>query len=582
MMDYGFDLAATKEPRLKHGLVMASVGAVLEAAPLLVALFVVDRVLADRPSPLSVWSLFALMVGLLVLAFAFKIVGGRLNFGATYELVCRIRLRLTEHLRRLPMGFWNQRRLGSTASVLTDEFSLYTEIVTHSWSLVVANIALPGAIAIVLLLSDWRLGLLALAPVPLALMAIPWSFRLVNRAADGARAQKQATSDLLVEYVQGIETLRALDADSAYRRRIERQLGILEREMMRAELLPAPAIITYSVLIFSGFILAFGAGAIWLASGQLPAARFFVVVVVALHFARTLSELVIYLAMSRHAARTLERMRDLFRTPVQSEGAQEVAGEHFVIAVDGASFSYQEQPTLRNINARFAPGTVTALVGPSGSGKSTLAHLLTRLWDVDEGRVTFDGTDVRVLSLGELHRKTATVFQDVVLFQDTVLENIRLGRPDASREEVEAAARAARAHDFVAALPSGYDTKLGAGGHSLSGGQRQRISIARALLKDAPVLILDEATASVDLDEERHIQEAISALMRGRTVIVVAHRLWTVQHADQILVLEGGSIVQSGTHEQLVNRDGLYRHLWDMQMDNGSWRVGDAEAATRA
>ncbi|MEM7151365.1 MAG: ABC transporter ATP-binding protein [Myxococcota bacterium] len=574
MMDLGFDLAGKSEPRLKTGFVLASAGAIAEAGPLLVAFFVVDRLLAGQDSPLSLGMIVGSMLVLLVAAFGLKYVGGRLNFSATYDLVCETRLRLTEHLRRLPMGFWSKRRMGSTASVLTDEFSLYTEIVTHAWSLIVANVALPGAIGIVLLLSDWRLGLIALAPVPLALLAIPWSFRLINRAADGARVEKQAAVDLMVEYVQGIESLRALDADADYRRRIEARLVTLEEQMMRAELLPAPAIFTYSLVVFSGFVAVFGVGSMWLSAESLPAARFFVVTVVALHFVRTLSDLVVYLAMSRHAARTLERMRELFEVPEQPEGQGTVRADHPTIEVEGMSFAYEDQPTLRGVNATFERGTVTALVGPSGSGKSTLAHLLTRLWDVDEGRVTLDGVDLRALPLETVHANTATVFQDVVLFADTVLENIRLGRPDATRQQVEAAARAARAHGFIEALPEGYDTVLDPGGRNLSGGQRQRISIARALIKDAPVLILDEATASVDLDEERQIQEAIGALMEGRTVIVVAHRLWTIQHADQILVLDRGQIVEQGTHGALLRHEGLYRHLWDLQMDNRDWGIG--------
>lgn len=573
MMDFGFDLAGIREPRLKLGFVTASLGAIFEASPLLVAFFVVDRLLADEASPLGNASLVAVMVALLLSAFALKMVGSRLNFGATYELVCHTRLRLTEHLRRLPMGFWNKQRVGSTASVLTDEFSLYTEIATHSWGLVIANIALPGAIGAVLLWSDWRLGLLALAPVPFAILAIPWSYRLVNRAADGVRKQRLGAVDLMVEYVQGIETLRALRADQAYRERLERKLLVLEEEMMRAELLPAPAILTYGLLVFGGFAVVFGVGSMWIGSDALPVGRFFVVAVVALHFARTLSELVIYMSMARHAARTLERMRGLFAVRQQAEGTDASDLDHAGLEVRDISFAYDDQATLKHVSATFREGTVTALVGPSGSGKTTLAHLLTRLWDVDQGQVAIGGKDVRTLPLAALHDRTATVFQDVVLFQDSVLENIRLGRPDATLAEVQVAARAARAHDFIAALPDGYDTMLEAGGENLSGGQRQRISIARALIKDAPVLILDEATASVDLDEERLIQEAIGALMAGRTVIVVAHRLWTVQHADQILVLNEGRIVERGSHPELLDEHGLYRHLWDVQMDNRGWQM---------
>ncbi|MEM9113889.1 MAG: ABC transporter ATP-binding protein [Myxococcota bacterium] len=573
MMDLGFDLAGRRDPRLFTGLLFASLGAILEAVPLGVAVWVLEALLVRGEPPLSTIALVLILLACLVGAFIFKIIGGRLNFSATYDLVGRTRLRLIEHLRKLPMGAWNQRRLGSTVSVLTDEFSLYTEIVTHSWGLVVANIALPVVIGIVLMFSDWRLGALALLPVPLALLAIPWSFRLVNRAADRAFAEKQAAVDLLVEYVRGIESLRDLEADRGYRARIEAQLHTVEREMMRAELLPAPAIMTFSMLVFTGFTLCFGAGAYWLVQGELEVARFFAVAMVALHFARTLSQLVLYLAMARHAARTLERIRALFDEPVQSEGKDPLQSGPIELEVHDLSFAYEDETTLQGVDAAFPVGSLTALVGPSGSGKSTLAHLLMRLWDVDAGRVTMNGLDVRDLTLQTVQSKVATVFQDVVLFQETVAENIKLGRPEASARDVEEAARTARAHDFIMELPQGYDTVLGPNGASLSGGQRQRLSIARALLKNAPILVLDEATASVDPYEESLIQEAIGALMEGRTVIVVAHRLWTIQGADQILVLDGGRVVERGPHEALVEAGGAYQHLWETQMENRQWRV---------
>nr|WP_255216653.1 ABC transporter ATP-binding protein [Pseudenhygromyxa sp. WMMC2535] len=512
------------------------------------------------------------MVALLLGTYVFKAIGSNNNFTATYNLVAATRLRLADHLRRLPMGFWSKRRLGSTSAVLTDEFALYSEVATHSWGLVVANIALPAALAAVLLVADWRLAAVVLAPVPLALLAIPWSYRRLNRAGDQLFADRRAVLDALVEYIGGIETLRSLGATDSYRARIEGKLETLERQQMRVELAPAPAVLTFGLLVHLGFSLVLWAGSAWVGDG-LPPARFLLVAILSVHFTRTLSELVLYLTASRHAGRTLERMRQLFAQPEQPDVDGGELPRSRTLEVAEVSFAYAQTPALHDVSVRFPEGKITALVGPSGSGKSTLAHLLSRLWDVEQGAIRLGGVDIRALPLRALTSTIATVFQDVVLFQESVLDNLRLGRADASMEEVIQAAKAAHAHDFIMALPHGYDTILGPGGADLSGGQRQRLSIARAVVADAPILILDEATASVDVHEEREIQQAIAALTRGRTVIVIAHRLWTVQDADQILVLDAGRVVEQGTHESLLGEDGLYAELWATQQQSAAWNV---------
>lgn len=577
MIDFGFDLAGIREPRLWRGVLLSSAGAVLDAAPVLLAFFVLDRVLHGRADEIPLLGVTLVLVGLLAGAYVLRAMGSLDNFVGTYRLVGATRLRLADHVRRVPMGFFRGRRTGEVASVLTDDFAQYSEIATHAWSLVVANVALPTALGIVLLVADWRLGLLALAPVPLAVMAIPWSYRLLCAASDRVAATKRSYVGDVVELVGGLETLSALRASGRFRDAIDQRTATLTRDQLAAEVAPAPAMLTFSLLVHTGTSLVLLGGAGWVASGTVDPIRFVLVTLLAVHFARTLSSLVIYLAEARHASRTLQRVRALFAEPVQPEGDRAPTGPP-ELAVEGVTFSYGDEPALRDVTLGFPQGTVTALVGPSGSGKSTLAHLLCRLWDVDAGQIELGGVDVRDLPLPTLHRSVATVFQDVVLFEDTVAENVRLGRPDATRAEVEAAIRAAGAHDFVAALPDGSDTLLGPDGAGLSGGERQRLSIARALLKDAPILVLDEATASVDPDREHEIQQAIARLMDGRTVILVAHRLWTVQDVDQIVVLDDGAVAERGTHATLLARDGLYASLWRAQQDAADWSFAAADA----
>ncbi len=575
-MDFGFDLAGRTEPRLRRGALLSALGALTEAAPLLVAYVALDGVFSGAATGAWIPYTVAALAGCVALTALFNALGGTDSFIATYGLVCDARLRLADHLRRLPMGFWTRARTGAVGSVLTDEFAIYTEIVTHVWSLVVTHLAKPVAIGLVVLVVDWRLGLLALATLPLAMLAIPWSHRLLNRASDRLAHTKARTHARLVEYVTGIGTLREYGQTGPFHARLEAALEEFERAQMKTELAPAPALFTYKLVVWLGFSLTIGIGAWMVAAGHLEPTRYLLAALLSLQLYAAASGLSNHLAMARFASRTLERIRALFDEPPQPDVAPDDAGPRpprdAPIEVEGVHFAYGDRPAIVGVDAAFRPGTVTALVGPSGSGKSTLAHLLTRLWDVERGSIRIGGTDIRDLPLATLRRHIATVLQDVVLFRETVTENIRLGRPDASREAVVAAAKAARAHDFIEALPDGYDTVLEEGG-GLSGGQSQRISIARALLVDAPVLVLDEATSSVDPQNESLIQQGLAALVRDRTVVVIAHRLWTVQHADQILVLDGGRIVERGTHDALLAAGGLYHHLWETQRESRRWRL---------
>lgn len=573
MIDFGFDLAGRPEPRLARGAVVSALGALTEAAPLLVAYVVLDGIFNGSATWAWIGWCGAALAILLVANATLKTLGGIDNFIATYGLVCDARLRLTNHLRHLPMGYWSQQRTGAVSSLVTDEFALYTEIVTHAWSLVVVNLAKPIAIGVVLLIVDWRLGALAVATLPPALLAVPWSHRLLNRASERLAAARQRAHTRIVEYVQGVTTLREYDGAEAYLTSLRAELENLEWEQLRTELAPAPAIYAYKLAVWMGFAILVAVGAWGVSTGHIEPTRFLLAALLALQLYSAAGDLSDQLALARFASGTLERIRRLFQEPAQLDRPDAVPPDDSTVRFEQVSFSYADRPVVNNITAELRPGTVTALVGPSGSGKSTLAQLVYRLWDTGQGRITIGGVDVQEFPLAELQRRVGAVLQDVVLFAQTVRDNISLGRPDATEHEIIAAAKAARAHDFIMTLHAGYDTVLTEDGGTLSGGQRQRLSIARALLVDAPILVLDEATSSIDSHNERLVQEAIAELTRGRTVLVIAHRLWTIQHADQILVLDSGNLVQRGSHTELMAAGGLYRRLWDAQQTARGWRV---------
>lgn len=577
MIDFGFDLAEQSEPRIVRGAVLGAIGATLEAGVVVLALVLLDVALSDAgldAIPLLPASLgFACLLACAWLVQSAAMVD---NFTGTYRLVRGMRLRVLEHLRQLPLGFWKDRHSGPLASALTDQFSQYTEIVTHVWGLVVANTARPLVLGATLWVLDWRLGLLATLPIPIALLVIPWAYRLLDRSHARLSAVRDPVLAQLTEALEGAVTLLGFGAWARTRVQLHEALLRLEAQQMRSEVMPAPALLSFGLLIYAGFALAMIGGA-WLASvGMISGGRLVTCLTLALFMARALADLALYLTEARHAVRTLRRIRAITDSPVQPDASASLRLPDAAIAVEDVSFAFGERTVLTDVTAGFLPGTVTALVGPSGSGKSTLAHLLTRLWDVDVGSIELGGENIQEMPLTQLHENVATVFQDVVLFRASILENIRLGDPSASRARVEDAARAANAHAFITSLPDGYDTMLGPGGSGLSGGQRQRISIARAILRDAPVLVLDEATASIDPDTEHLVQEALGRLMTDRTVIVVAHRLWTVTTADQLLVLDEGRVVQRGRHDHLVDEPGLYRRLWRAEQARSSWTLAHA------
>lgn len=577
LIDFGFDLTGERPPNFVRGAVLTFLSGISDSLGFLLAFYALDQVIQGQAD----WALVGWMsVGMLavtLISFVLSVVGSTDSFISTYGITASIRMSLINHLRKLPMGFWNDAKTGEVSNVMTDEFNLYEQIVTHSFSMGVATTAKPIGMTLIILFIDPWLGLIPLITLPLALMAIPWADRLLNAAADKTLPTKREMITRLVEYTQGIKTLREYGKASEFEARLQKVADEYEARQMTLEISIVPALLTYRVLTWLGFALIIAVGAYRVASGAMTPTLFLLVSMLSVSLFYSISEISGFVTLSRFAQRTLRDIRRLFEEAEQPTETESVALSDAGIALEDVQFAYRgTRMAIDGVSATLKPGTVTALVGPSGSGKSTLASLVPRLWDVTGGCVKIGGQDIREIPLSQLRKQIAMVLQDVVLFEDTVAANIRLGQPEASDEAVIEAAKRAEAHDFIMALPEGYQTLLGEHGSGLSGGQLQRLSIARALLLNAPILVLDEATSNVDSHHELKIQRAIGELTRNRTVLVIAHRLWTVQNADQILVLDQGKIVEEGRHTELLEKGGLYKTLWDTQNESRGWTLKPA------
>ena len=492
------------------------------------------------------------------------------------------RMRIGARLRRSPMGYFNRTRLGEIASVLTTTMVDAEMWLVWQFLQVVTGVIDVIVISAFLLALDWRIGAVSLLVLVLALAAL----MIVDRRSDATMGERQRVQagfvDVVLEFIRGIAVSRAFSMTGVARERMQRAAAEVSRTSLAAEARIIPFSSLYQFVFKIGTVAMLGLGATLRINGDIDLPRALLFGVAAFVVYQTLEGLNSNVTMLELVAASLDLIEPVRTAPVmeartsrEEPGSRkqpaEAAGRDIVFT--DVSFAYEDRRVVDHVDCSIPSGSVCALVGPSGSGKTTLCNLMMRFWDVDSGSISVGGVDVRDQDPEDLLSLFAVVFQDVFLFSDTVANNIRFGRPDASDDEVREAARRARCLDFIEALPDGFDTVLAEGGASLSGGERQRISIARALLKDAPIVILDEATSSVDPENERELQEGLRELCEGKTQVVIAHNLATVTAADQILVLDGGRIVERGRHEDLARAGGTYEHFLRARERAVGWHI---------
>ena len=489
------------------------------------------------------------------------------TFMAVYRESADRRIRVAEKLRRLPLAFFGRHDLSDLTSTIMADNTELEHTFSHAVPQLFASLISVVLIILSLCFYDWRLSVALLAPLPLAVLIHLGTRRLLRgRFQENYRLKRQVTEDIQ----QGLENIceiKAYSGEEAYLEALDHSLHVLESEMIRDELLASACMHSSVILLRLGLAFVAILGASLLQAGELDLVAYLVFLVFGSSVYIPIEEVLNYSILLSYLDVRISRMRQIDEMPTQT-GKAEVSVRRYDITFDHVTFAYQEgQEVLHDISFTARQGQVTALVGASGGGKSTIAKLAARFWDIDAGRITLGGRDISQIDPEALLAHYAIVFQDVVLFNASVMDNIRIGRSGATDEEVRQAARLARCEEFISQLPEGYDTLIGENGQKLSGGERQRISIARALLKDAPVILLDEATASLDVENETLLQQGLSELVRDKTVLIIAHRMRTIRRADQVIVLRDGRITESGSPEELLARDGDFAAMVAQQTE---------------
>ena len=565
------DFAGTRRGLLKKSMAVAFLGAVFAALQFAALMLTLDILVGG--ADLRIWPVIGVMVVSVVGRAACSYWSTNAETETGYFMVAEKRIHIGDRLRYIPMGYFNDNSLGNITAVVTTTLSDVENNAARCLVSVIGGFLNTLGLCLGLTVADWRLGLLAIAGILAYLGVTELSQRAMLKTGPARQHAQMNLVEAVLEYIQGMSVVKSYGLDKDSGQAVQRTVdeSCYKALSLEKSVVPWMGLRQVVVRVFSVAIavcaLAFYSG------GTLSLARCLLMLVASFMLYAELESAGNMADNLQMLGASMDKANSIDDTPVMDIDGAELTPADTSVEFQDVSFAYGDRTILDHVSLTVPSGSITAVVGPSGGGKTTLCNLIARFWDVQSGKITVGGYDVREYKLDSLMKNISMVFQSVYLFNDTVENNIKFGRPDATHEQVVAAARAACCHDFIMALPDGYDTVLGEGGGSLSGGEKQRISIARAMLKDAPIVILDEATASVDPENEAELQAAISALTRGKTLIMIAHRLNTVRNADQILVLSGGHIVQRGTHQELMAQGGLYADFVGVRQEALRWKL---------
>lgn len=525
-----------------------------------------------KPLP-GALTILLLVTGFLILSFFTHLQQYKATYGLVYREVKNVRISLAERLRKLPLGFFGKRDLADLTETIMGDVNRLEHVWSHCLGYLYGSYISTAIIAVMLFAFNWKLALACLWGVPVAFLLLFGSRKSSARNSEDTKAAAVQVADGIQETLENIREIRATNQEERFLKALNDKIDRHESKMVHTELINGIFVNAASIIMRLGVATTILAGTNMILSGEIDFMVLFMFLLVITRVYAPFDQALALIAemfLSQVSANRLMEIHDA----KTAEGRESFAPKGHDIVFENVSFAYDNEQVLRGVSFTAKEGEVTALVGPSGSGKSTCARLAARLWDNDSGSIRVGGVNIAEIDPETLLTDYSMVFQDVVLFDDSVMENIRLGRHGATDEEVRAAAKAANCDEFVEKLPQGYDTPIGENGARLSGGERQRISIARALLKDAPIILLDEATASLDVENETKVQGALSRLLTGKTVLVIAHRMRTVEAADKIVVLSDGRVAEEGAPEELfAEENSLFRRMTELQAASADWTI---------
>ncbi|KNF09008.1 ABC transporter ATP-binding/permease protein [Gottschalkia purinilytica] len=571
-----YNITAGNPKKLRKPIILSIISNIINILPFALAIQAMKIIFESFSTGEAIdihklWLTCGRLILSMILMFLGEIPAYKSSYRGAYMVAAEGRAKLAEHLRKLPLGYLTSRDPGDIGNMMMGDFTLIEHCISHLMPQLIGGLAMPVIALVGLLFINWRMALSMFISLPIAILIIMVTLKLQRKVGKKHMESKTYAANRLQEYLNGIGTIKAYNLTGERFVRLEKAFKRFMIESIKIEGLLQPIVLTAIALIRSGLTIMVFIGTNLLLGGQLDVITFVTFLIVGTRVFDPLTAALGNFSEIYYDEQAGERIVNLLEEPILS--GEKMPPEGHDIQLQNVTFGYGDTEVLKNVSVDMKEGSLTALVGPSGSGKSTILKLIARFYDPQEGKVLIGNEDMKGIEPEALLKKVSMVFQDVYLFQDTIGNNIRFGKKGATQEEVEEAVKRACCHDFIMKLPKGYDTPVGEGGCTLSGGEKQRVSIARAILKDAPVVLLDEATASLDPENEVEIQKAINELIQGRTVIVIAHRLKTICNADNIIVLDEGKVVEEGTHEELISKEGLYYNLWTVQQKSSRWSI---------
>ena len=559
--------------KLYLAIALGTVKAVFAALRISAIGVIVMGILDGNMTNKHIWAAVAILAASVLGQLLINLKTTMLQTEAGYHSCSNKRIEIAEHLRYLPMGYFNDNSLGHITSVTTNTMEALSDVATRVVMLTTQGILTTFVITVFVFCFDRRIGLLLTAGVAV--------YALVNAAMQratrrGAPAQQKANRDLVaavIEFIQGIAEVKNYNLVSSRAKKLEAAIRAKQNGDTHLEFDVIPYITLQEIVTKMTGVLMCAASVYFYINGSMSLLYCIMMTISSFMIYESLDIMAGFSALIRSVSVCVDQANEILSIPEMDIDGAEITPANHNIELKNISFAYENRTIIDGVDLKIPEKTTTAIVGPSGGGKTTLTSLMARFWDVKSGEVLLGGKNVKDYSFDSLMRNFSFVFQRVYLFEDTIANNIRFGEPDAPMKKVIEAAKKARCHDFIMSLPDGYDTVIGEGGASLSGGEKQRISIARAIMKDSPIIILDEATANVDPENEAELTKAIEELTKEKTIIMIAHRLKTVEHADQIIVIDGGKIVQQGRHKELMQQDGIYRTFVTDRQKAASWKL---------